>query len=167
MKIVDDPGKYLSLPTIWGRSKRAALAYIEQSIEKKVKGWKQNSLSQPGKEVLIKSVTTVIPSYTMTCFKFLLSTCKELNFILSNFWWGNSDSTGIHWKSWDFLCLPKNQGGMGFHKLESFNDALLAKQASRIFQNPNSLCAKVLPKYHSSKSSERWLPFLDLVKHSN
>ncbi|XP_062021040.1 uncharacterized protein LOC133737519 [Rosa rugosa] len=144
MKVVTDPGKYLGLPTTWGRSKRGALAYIKEAVLKKVKGWKQTSLSQAGKEVLIKSVASAIPAYPMLCFKFPLSTCNELNSILSNFWWGNTDSSGIHWKSWDFLSLPKDQGGLGFRNLQSFNDALLAKQAWRLIQDPSSLCARVL-----------------------
>lgn len=45
MRAVHDPGKYLGLPTIWGRSKVAALDYIKETILKKIQGWKQVSLS--------------------------------------------------------------------------------------------------------------------------
>ena len=32
------------------------------------------------------------------------------------------------WLSWDKLCSPKAEGGLGFKKLKEFNLALLAKQ---------------------------------------
>lgn len=153
MRVVSDPGKYLGLPTIWGRSKRSALGYIKDAVSRKVQSWKQCTLSQSGKESLIKAVATAIPAYPMACFKFPISTCREINSMLSNFWWGNSGSNGIHWKSWDFLGLPKEQGGLGFRNLQDFNDSLLAKQAWRLHSNPTSLYAQVLKQRYFPNST--------------
>lgn len=58
-------GKYLGLPTDWGGSKGEALGFVKQRIIHKLQGWKQQLLSQAGKEVLIKVVATVVPTYTM------------------------------------------------------------------------------------------------------
>ncbi|KAL6179328.1 hypothetical protein ACLB2K_050844 [Fragaria x ananassa] len=153
VKVVDDPGRYLGLPTIWGRSKRKALCFVKEAISRKVAGWKQSVLSQAGKEVLIKSVASAIPAYTMSCFKFPLSTCKEINSTLSDFWWGNSASKGVHWKAWDSLGLPKAEGGLGFRNFQEFNDVLLAKQVWRLHQFPNSISAQVIKQFYHPTTS--------------
>ncbi|KAF7822570.1 reverse transcriptase [Senna tora] len=48
--VASNPGKYLGLPVMWGRSKREALGFIRSKIQRKIKGWKQNLLSQAGRE---------------------------------------------------------------------------------------------------------------------
>ena len=45
---------------------------------------------------------------------------------------------------WENLCVPKNQGGMGFKLLKEFNLALLAKQGWKLQTETNSLAYKVL-----------------------
>lgn len=49
MPSVSDPGDYLGLPVIWGRSKRQNLAYVKGRVIGKIQGWKQSSLSLAGK----------------------------------------------------------------------------------------------------------------------
>ncbi|KAL9840377.1 hypothetical protein AtNW77_Chr2g0227581 [Arabidopsis thaliana] len=50
----------------------------------------------------------------------------------------------MHWFAWDRLALPKQEGGLGFRDLESFNLVLLDKQTWRMLQYPESLMAKLL-----------------------
>lgn len=81
----------------------------------------------------------------MSCFLLPKYLCDELNKMIASFWWNNCDGNRkIDWFSWDKLCLPKSDEGLGLHHFYVFNLALLAKQAWRIMINPQSLLARVL-----------------------
>lgn len=44
------------------------------------------TLSLSGKEVVIKVTASVVPTYTMMCFKFHVTLCKEINGDKAKFW---------------------------------------------------------------------------------
>jgi hypothetical protein len=128
-----------------GRSKLKTFASIESRVRKKLDGWKEKCLSQAGKEILIKAVVQVIPTYSMSVFQLPKALCKSLNSLVSRFWWRkNYESKRVPWMNWKRMGISKFQGGMGFRDLEVFNKALLAKQGWRLLKAPNSLCAKIM-----------------------
>ena len=90
----------------------------------------------------------------MSCFLLPKTVCDEVNSLLSGFWWGQSEGKRkITWISWKRLCLPKKEGGMRFCDLRAFNVALLAKQAWRIINNPQSLLARLYKgRYYNSST---------------
>ncbi|KAK2655862.1 hypothetical protein Ddye_008914 [Dipteronia dyeriana] len=51
------------------------------------------------------------------------------------------------------MCLSKEDGGLGFHNLEIFNRALLAKQCWKLIRNPDSLAGKVLRSCYFSDAN--------------
>ncbi|KAF5443558.1 hypothetical protein F2P56_036105, partial [Juglans regia] len=132
--------KYLGLPNLVGRSKSLAFVDIKRRVWNKLQSWKEKLLSQGGREILIKAVALSIPSYAMSCFQLPLSLCRELEGMMSRFWWGQrGHEQKMHWLSWRHLCESKFRGGMGFKSLHNFNMALLAKQGWRLLQNEGSL----------------------------
>ena len=137
--------KYLGLPSMVGRAKNNSFQSLKDRIWKRIQGWKEKSLSKGGKEILIKAVAQAIPTYSMSCFKIPTSLCKELESLMAKFWWGDqSNNRKIHWVSWEKMCWPKDAGGLGFKDLQSFNLAMLAKQAWRLMTNEDSLVARIL-----------------------
>jgi hypothetical protein len=102
-------------------------------------------ISIGGKEILIKEVIHSIPVYAMSIFLLPKNICKKISNIIAQFWWGDDEKgKKMHWYAWWKMCFPKKEGGVGFRDFHSFNLAMLAKQVSRIIDDPDSLCAKVL-----------------------
>jgi hypothetical protein len=146
--------KYLGLPALIGRSKVEAFSGLQGKIWGRINGWKEKFLSQAGKEVLLKAVIQSIPTYTMSVFQLPKSVCKDINSMMSNFWWGQKDKEArLSWISWERLGKSKEEGGMGYRDLESFNLALLAKQGWWMLKNPDSLVSKVLQQKYFPNDS--------------
>jgi hypothetical protein len=137
--------KYLGLPAMVGVDRTDSFQFLVDRVCKRISGWKEKILSSGGKEVLLKAIVQAIPAYVMSVFKIPKQICKGITTAMSNFWWGDgADRKRMHWLAWWKMCVPKQQGGMGFRDIQCFNLALLAKQVWRILEEPESLCARVL-----------------------
>ncbi|XP_073308286.1 uncharacterized protein [Primulina huaijiensis] len=148
-------GKYLGLSSLIGKNKKEIFSYIKDRLWKRIHSWRGKYLSKAGREVLIKAVAQALPSYCMNVFLLPNSTTDELQRIMNSFWWGSQPdgNRGIKWLSWERLCTRKIHGGMSFRNLESFNLAMLGKQAWNLISKPMSLMAKVLKAKYFPNSS--------------
>jgi hypothetical protein len=111
-------------------------------------------LSWAGKEILVKAVAQAIPTYAMGCFDITKSLCDQICSMICRFWWNHQEGKHkIHWLSKEIMMKPKGEGGLGFRDVHAFNLAMLAKQCWRLWQFPDSLCARVLKaKYYTATS---------------
>uniref|UniRef100_A0A2N9GNN9 Reverse transcriptase domain-containing protein n=1 Tax=Fagus sylvatica TaxID=28930 RepID=A0A2N9GNN9_FAGSY len=107
-----------------------------------------------------------LPTYTMSIFEVPKKICENLDAVTRRFWWNPKTPSGrfLAWKSWDALCLPKKDGGLGFRKNKNFNKALLAKLAWMVVSNRNSICMKLVRSKYKVRGD--WL-FKDPVKNSS
>ena len=87
-QVIQHHEKYLGLPPLAEKGKRKVFNRIKDQVGRKIAGWKDRLLSIAGREILIKAVAQATPTYTMSCFKLPNSLCKDLNSMMSNFWWG-------------------------------------------------------------------------------
>lgn len=82
-------GKYLGLPSMVGRTKKAIFSYIKDRIWRKIQAWSHKSLSKARKEILIKYVAQAIPSYCMGAFLIPMTLGEDIERILNSFYWGS------------------------------------------------------------------------------
>ena len=77
--------KYLGLPSLVGRNKKASLLYIKERVKAKLQGWKEQLLSQAGREILLKAVIQAIPTFAMSCFKLPSTPCNDIEALIRKF----------------------------------------------------------------------------------
>lgn len=104
-----------------GRKKTQAFGELKDRIFKKLYSWKGRMLSQGGREIMRKSVPQSITTYVMNVFSLPKTLCNDINSMISQFWWTQSDKRPIYCLSWDKLCRAKDFLGMGFRDMEKLN----------------------------------------------
>lgn len=81
-------GKYLGLPSLIGRSKKAAFNFVKEHVWRKVQDWQHKNMSKAGKTVIVKNVAQSIPAFSMPCFMLPKSLCTEMKRMMNSYWWG-------------------------------------------------------------------------------
>jgi len=74
-----------------------------------------------------------------------LSPFAEIERMMNSFRWDHSgvQRRGIKWISWDKLFMHKNDGGMSFENLRTFNLAMLDKHGWQLMTNYDLLVARL------------------------
>ena len=78
--------------------------------------------------MLIKSILLALPTYVMSTFLLPLEICENLASAIAQFWWSsNPPKRGIHWAKWEKVCLPREEGGIGFRMIHEFQFGAIGK----------------------------------------
>lgn len=143
----------MGIPTWIRRSKSLAFASLKERVWKKIKGWKQQTSSSVGREILLKAIVQALPTYLMNFFNIPNGFCSDIQRMMARWWGCKEDDRRIHWVAWEKMCKSKENGGLGFLKVVDFNEAMLAKQGWRLLQNPELLATRVLKARYFPNSS--------------
>lgn len=102
---------YLGAPLFHGRAGTQYFNTLVEKVQRKLSSWKQNLFSRAARLVLIQSVTSTIPTYTMQTCKVPKSILVQLERINCRFFSGDKEQERTtHNISWERICWPKTLG---------------------------------------------------------
>ena len=136
------PIRYLGLPLVDRRLCTQDWQPVLEKVESRLAGWRARLLSQWGRLVLLKAVLAAIPIYFMSIFRMPIGVRRRLDRSMRDFFWRgplNEESREMASVSWETLCRPMDQGGLGVQQLIHTNTALLSKWVSRILHPKSEL----------------------------
>lgn len=81
-----EEGTYLGLQESLKGSKRKILSFIKEKLQGRLQGWFAKSLSQGGKEILLKFIALALPVYAMSVFKLPKDLCEKITSAMIEFW---------------------------------------------------------------------------------
>lgn len=108
-----------------------------------------------GRTVLAKATLSSNPSHIMQYIKLPTKITNSINKIQRDFIWGTiAEKRKIHLISWDTITKGKEEGGLGLHKSEVKNRALLASLAWMALKNPNSTWSRVITSKYLNRTNK-------------
>lgn len=146
------PFKYLGIPIHYRKLRNSDWKCVEDRFQRKLSTWKGKNNSYGGRLVLLNSVLSSLPMFMLSFFEIPRGVLQRLDYYRSSFFW-SSDSQKKKYRltKWDYICRPKDQGGLGVLNLDIMNRCLLSKWLFKLL-NGDGLWQNLLRnKYLKSK----------------
>jgi hypothetical protein len=119
---------YLGLPLHFKKLTKNMVLSMIQKIASRLLGWKRNLLSYPGRELLVKTVLTAIPTNFLMIHKPHKWAIREVDRFRRSFLWRGEDPDKVRGEhclvKWRSCIRPKRLGGLDIKDLEKHNRAL-------------------------------------------
>jgi hypothetical protein len=161
------PMLYLGVPLYKGHKKAVLFEDLINKMKRRLLGWENRWLSACGRLTLIKHVLGSMPMHLLQILDPPKCIINNISRMINGFIWGEtSQNKKIHWSSWDNICYPVEEGGIGCNSLVDLTIAYNCKLWWK-FREQKSLWSQVMKaKYcrvnhacivdHSYQESNLW-----------
>ncbi|XP_022027050.1 uncharacterized protein LOC110928243 [Helianthus annuus] len=149
------PMRYLGVPLISSRLVYKDCSVLVEKLEHRIMNWRNKLLSFAGRLQLIIFALSSMLIYWSSVFILLARVIHDLEARMRNFLW-SQDSTFHKGKakvSWNSICIPKYEGGLGIRRIGDVNKALMATHIWSIITKRNSLWVDWVQAYRLNSQS--------------
>ena len=152
------PMKYLGVPLITTRLTQGDCVELVNKISSRILSWTSRFLSFAGRVQLIQSVLAGIQNFWAGMFILPKSVLKQVERLMRRFLWtGGIEKAHGAKVSWDNVCKPKDEGGLGLKRLPLLNHILNFKHIWALLSPQNhSLWAQWIYTY-MLKNKSLWV----------
>ncbi|KAL0292755.1 UNVERIFIED_CONTAM: hypothetical protein Sradi_6976200 [Sesamum radiatum] len=128
------PIRYVGVPLVSTKLSIADCRALIQKIDARLAGWSHLNLTFVGRTQLIRSVMSAMHNYWASIFLLPKAVIKEIKGRMRHFLWRGSSDRGYAKVSWDQVCKPKCEGGLGIRRVMHLNQALMLKHVWRLLR---------------------------------
>lgn len=176
------PFRYLGVPLCAKRMSVTQYQVLIDKMVRKISDWKNKFLSYGGRLQLVQSILFSIQNYWSQIFLLPKRVMLAIESLCRKFLWaGDLSQTKKSLISWNSICRPKAEGGLGLIHLPSWNKANFIKLLWDVHKKADKLWIKWIHSYYireysimdiSSPSDasffvRKLLKVRDLIIHSN
>lgn len=117
-----------------------------EKVVSKLEGWKSKQLSMAGRTILICSVISALPSYTMQVFLMPSTLCDKLDRMARKFLWGVNEERRnfLTLQSWNNICVRKLTRGLGIRQFKEANIAYITKLGWKLCTEGNRIWVNLI-----------------------
>ncbi|XP_058733186.1 uncharacterized protein LOC131604785 [Vicia villosa] len=147
------PVRYLGIPLT---SKKLSIAQYLPLIERivgKIRHWTTKLLSTAGRIQLVKSVTTAVAQYWMSCFPIPKGVLHKIDAICRAFIWAGKEESKKSPMAWKIVCTPVRKGGLNIINLDVWNQIAVLKCLWNISMKRDNLWVRWVHAYFLKKKS--------------
>lgn len=139
-KIGSFPTRYLGLPLNPSRISYGTLQPFIERITSKLHCWTVRTLSFAGKVTLVASTIYGMVNFWSSVFALPKRFYEKVDSLCSAFLWKNSTTSAVGARvSWESICKPKAEGGLGLRRMEEYQKVFALKRVWDYFSSSGSL----------------------------
>nr|GFB41901.1 reverse transcriptase domain, reverse transcriptase zinc-binding domain protein [Tanacetum cinerariifolium] len=142
------PVKYLGVPLVSSRLIYKDCKELIEKVQCRVDDWKNKSLSITGRLQLVNSVIGSLHVFWASVFMLPTRILLDIEHIMRGFMWCHGKlRSGKAKVAWEVICLPKDERGLGIHRLDTFNKALITTRIWKLLTRKESLWVQWIHAY--------------------